>query len=265
MQQEVNEEPSGAETARLQRAQAAEAGPHGRDSAALWRAAAGMAMSLALACLIVMLEFTGQAAHRADRMIRHAEGLLSRVLRLEAKVAAERARISATHRELAAADTLRTLLRAPDAGMLRLSAPVAGGHKAAPARRPEALLALSPKGHRAVLMVAGLKPPANDALFVLWLSASHGAPLRAAEFRTAADGSALVMAALPPALEVTTATVTVERAAPGAAANDAANRAVNDAANGAANRAAKGTAKGSERPVQTAPSGPVQLRGTLAR
>jgi Anti-sigma-K factor rskA len=240
--------PIDAEAAQLQRAQAPEAAPHGRDSAARWRALAGMAMSLALACLIVTLEFTGQAAHRADRMNRHAEGLLSKVSRLEAKVVAERARISVARRELAAAETLRALLRAPDAAMLRLSPPAAaGGHKAAPAaHRPEAVLALSPREHRAVLMVAGLKPPANDALFVLWLSPSHGAPLRAAEFRTAADGSALVTGALPPALEVTEAMVTVERVAKG------------DAADGSANR--------SEGLAQTAPpSGPVQLRGTLAR
>jgi hypothetical protein len=245
MQQQIKEQPIDAEAAQLQRAQAGEAAPHARDTAALWRAAAGMAISLALACAIVMLEFTGQAAHRADRLNRLAGGLLSKISRLEAKVAAEHARISAARRELAADDTLRALLRAPDAGMLRLSPPVAGGHKAAPEHRPEAVLALSPREHRAVLMVSGLKPPANDALFVLWLSASHGAPLRAAEFRTAADGSSVVTAALPPAFEVKAAMITVERAAKGGAANDAAN--------------------GAEVSAQTVPSGPVQLRGTLAR
>jgi hypothetical protein len=246
MQQQVKEEPIGAEAVLLP------SKPDGRATAALWRAAAGMAIALALACVIVMLEFTGQAAHRADRLNRLAGGLLSKISRLQARVAAEHARIAAAHRELAAADMVRALLRAPDAGMLRLSPPAAGGHKAAPAHRPEAVLALSPREHRAVLMVAGLKPPANDTLYVLWLSASHGAPRRAAEFRTAADGSALVTAALPPALEVTAATVTAERAASGAAASGA-------AASGAA---ASGAAEGS---AQTAPAGPVQLRGSLAR
>ena len=103
----------------------------------------------------------------------------------------------------------------------------AGGRTQAAAAeraRPEATLALGPREHRAVLMVSGLKPPANDTLFVLWWSASHGAPVRAAEFRTAADGSALVTAALPPGLEVTAAMVTVERAsaAKGGAADGAA-------------------------------------------
>lgn len=245
MQQQIKEEPIDADAAQLQRAQAGEAAPHARDTAALWRAAAGMAISLALACAIVMLEFTGQAAHRADRLNRLAGGLLSKVSRLEAKIAAEHARISAARRELAADDTLRALLRAPDAGMLRLLPPMVGGHKAAPEHRPEAVLALSPREHRAVLMVSGLKPPANDALFVLWLSASHGAPLRAAAFRTAADGSALVTGALPPALEVTAAMVTVERAAKNSAEN--------------------GTGNGVEGSAQTAPSGPVQLRGTFTR
>lgn len=249
MQQQVKEAPIGAAAAQLQRSGAADAVAHRRDAVALWRALAGMAISLALACLIVMLEFTSQAAHRADRMHRRAEALLSRVSRLETEIAAARARIATAHRELAAAETLRTLLRAPDAGMLQLSLPVsppaAGGHKVAPAERPEATLAVGPREHRAVLMVAGLKPVTNDTLFVLWWSASHGAPVRAAEFRTVADGSALVTVALPAGLNVTTAMVTAERAAKGGAAN-------------AAQASAKASAK-------TGPAGPVLLRGTLAR
>jgi len=243
MQQQVKEAPIDAVAVQLQRPGAADAVAQRRDAAALWRALAGMAISLALACIIVMLEFTSQAAHRAARMHRHTQALLSRVSRLEAEIAAERARIVTAHRELAAAEVLRALLLAPDAGMLQLSPPVsppaAGGHKAAPAERPEATLAVGPKEHRAVLMVAGLKPAADDTTFVLWWSASHGAPVRAAEFRTAADGSALVTVALPARLNVTTAMVTAERAAEGGAANDA-------------HAAAKA-------------SGPILLRGTLAR
>ncbi len=251
MQQQVKEAPiDAAAAAQLQRSgAAAEAVAHRRDAAALWRALAGMAISLALGCFIVMLEFTSQAAHRADRMHRHAEALLARVARLETEIAAERARIATARRELAAAETLRALLRAPDAGMLQLSPavspPAAGARSAAPAERPEATLALGLREHRAVLMVAGLKPATNDTLFVLWWSAARGAPERAAEFRTAADGSALVTAALPAGLNVTTAMVTAERAAKGGAAN-----------------AAPASAKAS---TQTGPAGPVLLRGTLAR
>jgi hypothetical protein len=239
MQQQVKEAPIDAEAAQLERAQAPEATPR---TAARWRALAGMAISLTLACLIVTLEFTSQAAHRASLMHRHAEALLARVSRLESEVAAERARIAAAHRELAAAQTLRALLRAPDAGLLKLSPPpAAGGHKATAAHRPEAMLALSPREHSAVVMIAGLKPLADDTLFVLWWSVLHGAPVRAAEFRTAADGSALVTAAIPPGLEVTAAVITAERAAQDGAANAA------------------------PASVQMAPSGPVQLRGSLAR
>ncbi|MGB6565178.1 MAG: hypothetical protein WBE69_21440, partial [Candidatus Binataceae bacterium] len=118
MQQEVKEAPIDAAAAQLKRAGDAEGAPHRRDSAALWRALAGMAISLALACIIVMLELTGQVAHRADRMHRHAEALRSRVARLESEIAGERARIATAHRELAAAEELRAILRAPDAAML---------------------------------------------------------------------------------------------------------------------------------------------------
>jgi hypothetical protein len=241
MPQRVEEATIEAETRRIQPSQTAEIASHKRDPAALWRAVAGMALSVALACLIVMLEFTGQAAHRAARMHRRADSLLSRVYRLDAEVVAERARIAAARHELASAQALRVLLRAPDVAMLLLSPPVAGGHRAAPAQRPVATLALSPGEHRAVLMVTGLKPPTADTTFVLWWSASHGAPIRAAEFRTEADGSALVIVALPSVSAVSAAMVTAERAM------------------------SADSAKSAGAPVQTGPPSPVQLRGALAR
>jgi hypothetical protein len=240
MPQRVEEATVEAEARRIQPSQTAEPTPHKRDPAALWRAVAGMALSVALACLIVMLEFTGQAAHRAARMHRRADSLLSRVYRLDAEVVAERARIAAARHELAAAQALRVLLRASDVAMLLLSPPAAGGHRAAAAQRPVAMLALSPGEHRAVLMVTGLKPPAADTTFALWWSPSHGAPIRAAEFRTEADGSALVMVSLPSVPAVSAAMVTAERAT------------------------SADSAKAAGALVQTGPSGPVQLRGALA-
>ena len=241
MPQRVEEATVEAEARRIQPSQTAEITPHKRDPAALWRSVAGMALSVALACLIVMLEFTGQAAHRAARMHRRADSLLSRVYRLDAEVVAERARIGAARHELAAAQALRVLLRASDVAMLLLSPPAAGGHRAAAAQRPVAMLALGPGEHRAVLMVTGLKPPASDATFVLWWSTPHGAPIRAAEFRTEADGSALVMVSLPSVPAVSAAMVTAERAT------------------------SADSAKAAGALVQTGPSGPVQLRGALAR
>jgi hypothetical protein len=241
MQQQVNQPPTDAAAVKFKRAQSAEDEPRRpAATAALWRAVAGMALSVALACVIVMLEFTGQAVHRADRISRHAAALLSKVSRLGAEVAAERARVATARRELAAAEVLRTLLREPDADMLKLSPPppAAGGRKIVSARRSEAALVVSPRDLRAALLVTGLKPAANDTPFVLWWITSRGAPVRAGEFRTAADGSALVTAALPPGIEVTAAMVTVESAAE------------SDAVKGA---------------EASAPSGPVALRGTIVR
>ncbi len=232
MQHQVNEAPIDAKVEQLQGSRATEATRIKRDAAALWRALAGMAISLALACLIVMLEFTGQAAHQADRMHRHAEALLSRVLRLESQVATARARIATAHRELAAGQALRALLRAPDLKRV----PLTGAGRA--------LLAFSVTSRSAVLQVDGLAPPPTmDKAFVLWWTFAQGPPVKAAEFRTAADGSALVTAALPPGLNVTAAMVTAEQAANGGAA---------DAAQASAPTSA-----------QTGPAGPVQLRGTL--
>jgi hypothetical protein len=245
MQQQVKDSPADVAAQQSPRPDAAEAAVPRRDTAALWRAIAGMAMSLALASLVVMMEFTGQAFHRADRMHRHVETLLSRVAWLERQIAAEHARVSTARRDLAAAGALRAVLRAPDAIMVQLSppnsAPAAGHRGAALAERPEATLALGPKEHRAVLMVAGLKPAADNSPFALWWSAARGAPVRAAEFRPATDGSAIVVVALPAGLDVTTAIVVDERREKAPAASTV------------------------RAPAQTGPEGPVLLRGTLAR
>ena len=240
MQQQIKEAPIDAEAAHVQPAQAIDAAPRARAAAARWRALAGMAISLMLACLVITLEYTNQAIHRALRMSRHANALLSRVSRLESEIAGERAQIAAAHRELAATRTLRTLLRAPDADLLRLSPPPPVGHRIAAAHRAEAMLALSSRERSAVIMVVGLKPPADDTLFVLWWSIPHAAPIRAAEFRTPADGSALVMASMPPGIEVSAAMITAERAVKDSAGNT------------------------NSRTAPTAPSGSVELRGTIA-
>ena len=247
MQQQVEETPIDATEAQTRSSRADGSAPRRREPAALWRALAGMAISLALACAIVMLEFTSQAAHRADRLHRRAEALLGRVSRLQTEIAGERARIATARRELAAVEALRALLRAPDATMIELSPPTspaaAGGHNVAAAPRPEATLALAPKEHRAVLMVTGFTPTPADMLLVLWWKGPHGAsPVRAVGFRTAADGSAMVIAAMPPGLEVTGAMITVERV-------------------GKANAVKSAT----QASAQAGPTGPVQLRGTLAR
>ncbi len=290
MQQPAKEAPIDAVAAQPQRSQPersinAEGAPSPRrDSAALWRALAGMAISLALACLIVMLEFTGQAASRADRMHRHAEALRARIARLEGEVVAERARIATAHREVAAAEELRAILRAPDVGLLALAPPLAPGATAARnaavapgaraadgqgspgagvSRRPRATLALAPRERRAVLIVAGLRAAANDTLFVLWWGAAHRAPVRAAEFRTAADGSALVAAALPAGLEVTAAMVTAEPGVQGGTAPAKAGAAATGVA--VAGAAAGADAADAAASAPAASAGPVVLRGTLAR
>jgi len=258
MQQEGKEAPIDAAAAHLDPAGGAEAPRRKRDAAALWRSVAGMAISLALAFLIVMLEFTAEANHRTARIRRHADALLSRIARLESEVASARARIAAANQELAAARALRGLLRAPDAVMLQLSPPAGPAATAAnkmppPAarERPEATLVLAPSERRAVLMVSRMKAPAADTVFVLWWSAIHRAPVRAAEFTTAADGSAVLSAALPWGFAVALAMITAERAAKGGAPGTPGGTGAEEA--------------GAHTPEHASPSGPVLLRGALAR
>jgi len=258
-----------------------------RDPAGLWRAIAGMAMTVALACAIVMLEFTSRAMRRADRMHRRAAALFERVTHLKSDMATQRAQAAADHQNLVAAQSLLAILHAPDATMVPLvpvlspssktssplkasSIPVsrvarsAGtapsrtdnsadgtSHGGAP-RRPTATLVLAAREGRAVLIVAGLAPPRADANFALWWSATgdnaHHAPMRAAEFRTATDGGAVVAAVLSAdalSADAMAVTVTLEQSDTHRARSLAAGAARADAAR--------------------APSGPILLRGTFRR
>jgi hypothetical protein len=245
-----------------------------REAAALWRALAGMVLSLALACVIVAFEFSTQATHRANRLRTRLKALTLKVHKLEAQIGAQRARLAAARRELGAAETLRAVLLAPDATTIRLipahgaddvsagaaAAPApaatdaAEGGEASPARlaeappasgapaaatdaphggagrgvqraagapHPRALLAFSLKEGRAVLQVVGLQRPARDGTLVLWWRGARGALRRAGEFRTAADGGAMVALKLPRNFSPTGATITAEGAQAGGASPQA--------------------------------------------
>ncbi len=206
-------------------APSAPAMPAEPKAAALWRALAGMALSLALACVIVAIEFSTQATYRANRIQRRLGTLSLRVRRLKAEVVAGRARLAAARREVGASEALRTVLLAPDLRTIRLVPSRGAGAKqaaaalnTAPSRAPAdadgpgALLAFSPKQHRAVLQAAGIGASPHDRVFVLWWRAAHGTVLRAGEFRTAANGSALVALPLPDGFVPAAAMVTAESA-----------------------------------------------------
>lgn len=197
----------------------------GRKAARRWLALAGMVFSLALACVIVEMEFSAAAIHRADRVRRRWGALSLQLRRLQAETAADRAQLAAARRELEASAALRTLLLAPDVRTIRLAPPRgtgAGRSAASPdttalrdpgvAGSPGAILVFSPHEHRAVLQVANVASAAHDRTFMLWWRAAHGSALKAAEFRPAADGGALVALPLPDGFVPAAAMVTAESA-----------------------------------------------------
>lgn len=126
-----------------------------RGSAALWRGLAGMVLSLALACVIVAIEFSTQANHRANLMRARMGALSAKVRKLGAAVNAQRARLSAARSDLAAAQALRALLLAPDLATIRL-APARGGSAPAPSSAPQPGAADAPSGPA--------EPPAASAV-----------------------------------------------------------------------------------------------------
>jgi hypothetical protein len=216
MQQRMDQPGTGAVASNAESREREGTPPSGEDRSAFWRAIAGMAISIAVACLIVMLEFTGASNRRAARIHRRVEALTARVSRLKEQIASERARVATANREMNISETLRAILRAPDAAILPLAQVSRPASAATSSRAATAALVLSAQENRAVLIASGLKQPSGSSVFVLWYGGPRGTPMRAAEFRAEPDGSAIVPAELPASGAVISAEVTAESVAFGA-------------------------------------------------
>ncbi len=182
------------------RAQAQEPPPPGgrrrrlrpRDGPSFWRAIAGMAVSVALAFLMVSIELHDETNHRLDWRLRRALSITARMTRVEGEIASDRAEIAAMRRETAESEVLRAVVLAPDATLVRMRAEKVG------VDAPAAVLARSLLERRAVLEVSGLAPPPAGMSYVLWWIVAHGqAPVRAAQFQPADGDSDIVTVAIP--------------------------------------------------------------------
>jgi len=171
---------------------------------ALWRALAGMAIALALACGVVALETSSELFHRNAYYHRRLLRLIGNIHQMRGQIDNADRELAGMRGEDAAHGRLPLILAASDVRLFRLSPPRNVDGKG--------FVAISRKVASAVIEVSGLPPPAAGQNYTLWWMFDRHAPVKAAQFRTAADGRAAIVAKMPPMDgERTSALVTVEQ------------------------------------------------------
>jgi hypothetical protein len=170
---------------------------------ALWRALAGMAIAVALACAAVALETSSELFHRNAYYHRRLLRLLGHIHQMRGQIDSVDRELAGMRDEDAADGRLPLILAASDVRLFRLSPPRNLDGKG--------FVAISRKVASAVIEVCDLPPPAAGQHYTLWWTFDRHAPVKAAQFRTAADGRSATVAKLPPIdSDRTAALVTVE-------------------------------------------------------
>jgi anti-sigma-K factor RskA len=171
-----------------------------------WRAIAGMAFALAIACAIVAVESSFELFRRSDHYNHRLTYLASRVRQMRGEIASADRELASMRVEVAARDDLARVLAAPDAQLIKLTPP----YRASSAN---GLVAISKKLDHAVLQVSGLPQPPHGSGYHLWLLVEKGEPLDAAQFQIDAQGGAIVATQMPPReASIEASEVTVEPA-----------------------------------------------------
>jgi hypothetical protein len=170
-----------------------------------WRAAAGMALALVLACAAVVFEFASEMSHRSSHYRLHIAQLYDRIDRMRGKIVTADRRLAGMRSEVAAREDLNRILASPDTQLMRLAS--SDNHSAG----TSGLIAVSKSLRSAVVEVAGLPPlPRGQTYAVSWML-KHGGTARAAQFQTDVEGRGSAIVKLPPREGVIVGTiVTVE-------------------------------------------------------
>ena len=160
--------------------------PEGRRSG-LWRALAGMAAALAVAAVIITIDLSKELVERMAHYHSRIATLSRRVDSLKQKAQVDEERLADAREEIKerklmeSKDRIKAILLAPDHRTFKLAAPN-GADLAA--------VTISTKMGGAVLNAHGLAAPPNGQVYDAWWMLKDGPPAKAAEFRSAADGSA---------------------------------------------------------------------------
>jgi hypothetical protein len=174
------------------------------SSLGFWRAVAGMALALVLACVVITFEFASEMSHRSSHYRLRVAQLYNQINHMHGQIVMAERRLAGLHSEVTARDDMNRILASSDAQLIKLASPEHGGGSSG-------LIVVSKRLGSAVLEVAGLPvlPPGQS--YALWWVLEPGVTVRAAQFQTEAEGRASVIAKLPPRESPITSTIiTVE-------------------------------------------------------
>ncbi len=185
-------------------ARAPQAHPGRARRGELWRAVAGMAAALAMGAAIVALENSRELATRAALYRSRIDNLSRKVKDLGHEAIINQQRLAAMRKELASRDRLNAILIAPDRKTIALASPERAG-------TASGSVAMSDRQGGAVLVARGLPKLVGGQVFDAWWKLTDGPAAKAAEFRSADDGTATVFLDPPPhGSPVASCTVTLE-------------------------------------------------------
>ena len=155
----------------------------------LWRALAGMAAALAVAAIIITIDLSKELVERMAHYHSRIATLNRRVDSLKQKAQVDEQRLADAREEIKerklmeSKDRIKAILLAPDRRTIRLTA-------RNPGEPAGATVTISAKMGGAVLIAHALPAPPDGQVYDAWWMLRDGPPSKAAEFRSAADGSA---------------------------------------------------------------------------
>ncbi|HLI79845.1 MAG TPA: anti-sigma factor [Candidatus Binataceae bacterium] len=172
---------------------AASSGPDAEISesrrSGLWRALAGMAVALAIAAGIVTIDLSHELIERMAHYRSRIASLNRRMNTLKQKAQMDEQRLADAREEIKerklmeSKDRIKAILIAPDRRTFKLVAPASG-------EGASATVTISAKMGGAVLNARGLPAPPEGQVYDAWWMLKDAPPAKAAEFRSAVDGSA---------------------------------------------------------------------------
>jgi hypothetical protein len=128
---------------------------------AFWRAVAGMALTIALGCLIITSEFSTELLERTRHLHHRLSQLSSTVATMRGEIASADREIAGMRDAVEIDDDLRRILAEPDARLIRLSSPDRDLHAVG-------VIAFSHALRNAAIELAGLPAPTTGRVFNLW-------------------------------------------------------------------------------------------------
>ena len=157
---------------------------------AFWRAVAGMAFALAIACAVVAAEFSSALIERTHHYRNRLHQLSSNLIAMRGEIASADREIAGMRSAVEVDDAWKRIIAEPDARLIRLTAPrrvtAAGG-----------VIAFSPGLRRAAIEISGVPVLPRGRAYVLWWLCGKRGPVRAARLSLGAADKAALMIALP--------------------------------------------------------------------